>query len=425
MKKKHWTQYLAVTAFLAATGLTQAGFAQMTGSNAPLSQQLSGSNMSSDQKNSLVSSRVDQITTQNLNGTLGGKLPSYLMDSGFIFEVDYLFWRADCQGFNYANLYNRQVNAAGILDSSVKPINTNFGFDSGFRVNVGYTFDNQDRWDLNFGYAYFHNSETDTTTVAAIPTVGFAPMTSGVYLQSGFANDLFGDYIQSATARWRLNYNIGDIELGRNFFIGRQLSIRPHWGLRGAWLYQNQSTNYTGYNMVDGTIDAPVLSALVATQLKSQSDFHGVGLRSGADMRWGFTEDWALVGSMSAALFYGRFVVRQDAVGVASVDDTGTTAPVIVRGRSGFNAVRPEIDASLGFEWSTFFYHDQFRVALTALWEVQEWFEQNVLPHSYGFLDTAVAPGGTAARAVANVQGDAFNGNLGIQGFTLKLRFDF
>lgn len=364
---------------------------------------------------------VQDISTKNIHKTWGGKLPSYLYDSGPILEIDYLLWRTDCEKLNYANVINRTTDAAGITTSSTRPQKTDFGVDSGFRVALGYTFSNQDQWDLMAIYTYFHNSEEDSTDIPLISTVGIMPLVDANYIQSPYLNQFMGDFLQTASADWRLNYNVADLELGRNFFIGRQLSIRPHWGVRGAWLYQDQTIYYTGYNMLGGTQAAPTLSNLISTQLNNQNDWHGVGLRTGAEMSWGFSKHWALVGSFSAALFYGRFVVRQDAAGVVN-NSAGSTVPYLLKYREGFNAIRPQLDASLGFEVSQFFCSHRYRVAFTAVWEIQEWFEQNVLTQTYSFVDTY--PDSTA-RSVLNNQMNTLDGNLGIQGLTLKLRFDF
>lgn len=378
--------------------------------NAPVTQKIKDSMLSGDQKLHILATRLDEIGQQNVNESWGGKLPSYLHDSGFILGLDYLFLRADVEGMEYAYTQSTATTSTRNID---------FGFDSGFRVGLGYTFGNKDNWDLMLDWTYFHNSASTSTQLPFAPdgTV----LTNQTYMTSPWASDYLGDYISSASANWRLNYNVGDIELGRNFFIGRQLSVRPLLGFRAAWLYQGNKVNYTGYYGYDTT---GILATLGTSQIKNQTNWHGFGLRSGADLRWNFVKCFALTGQISASLLYGRFAVRQDISGNA-ISAAGALTSLTTGIREGFNAVRPEVEGSLGFEFSTFFCKDQCRFAIGAAWEVQEWFALNELNRLYLFDNSSTLPITTGSRVAFNRQMNRVDGNLGIQGLRVNIRFDF
>lgn len=364
-----------------------------------LTQQMNGPMMSTDQKVTVVAAQLDEITTTNVNRTMGGKLPSYLYNSGFNIDVDFLYWRTDTESVAFGTVVNNNGT------SSLHQATTGGSFDPGFRLQLGYTFDNIDMWDMEFNWTYFHN--TDHKSVAATGLTAATAATAGQSaIQPNFNTPNNPEFCSSASGHWRLNYNTLDWEIGRNFFISRQISTRMHWGLRAAWLYQKYLTNYNGFNVVGG-VGTAATGAFTA-----HNNFHSVGLRAGTSMRWGFNRYWALVGDMSVALLYGRFQISESAGPTASQ----VSAPY------NFNAVRPEIEASFGFEWCSFFYHDKYRFAITALWEIQEWFEQNMLNNitQPGLIGSGVS--GTTPWNPVNVR---LNGNMGIQGFTLKFRLDF
>ncbi len=51
--------------------------------------------------------------------------------------------------------------------------------------------------------------------------------------------DHLGSVADHALASWRLNFNTLDLSLGRNYFVGRFLSLHPYLGIRAVWIDQN------------------------------------------------------------------------------------------------------------------------------------------------------------------------------------------
>ncbi len=400
---KRTQKNVAVTAIISAIAVSSFAFADMMQNNMPVSQQVNNSNMSADQKVSVVASRIDQITTKNVNGTVGGKLPSYLYNAGFNIDIDFIYWRTDVENTAFAvKTKDQTTTTSGQTGSTTLTQETAGGaFDPGFRLQLGYTFANVDMWDMELDWTYFHNTDSNSDSVTGLTAANVG--TSGTaWIQPNWGADLTPLYNSSASGSWTLNYNTLDWDIGRNFFISKQISTRIHWGLRAAWLYQKYNYSYVGF---DKSGNAGTGSFV------ADNNFHAVGLRSGADMRWGFNQNWALIGNMSAALLYGRFQTASVVTGYFS----NTDATNVTSHNYNFNALRPEIEASFGLEWCAFFYHDKYRFAITALWELQEWFEQNML--------TDLLTGADHDEFL--LVNSRLNGNMGIQGFTLKFRLDF
>lgn len=117
-----------------------------------------------------------------------------------------------------------------ILSSTSKGriIHPDWKLESGFKVGVGMLFD-CDGWDFHFNYTWLV-TKTDKTTVAATAN---KTLTDLNWLQSPI-NPIISPISETA-AKWRHNFNVLDLELGRNFFISKCLQLRPHFGLKGTW----------------------------------------------------------------------------------------------------------------------------------------------------------------------------------------------
>jgi len=62
-----------------------------------------------------------------------------------------------------------------------------------------------------------------------------------------------------AHGRWKGYLNQLDLDLGREFFVSKYLTLRPHFGLRTTWLRQHLHTDYsngipaTGFSTMPNT----------------------------------------------------------------------------------------------------------------------------------------------------------------------------
>lgn len=425
MKKFSSQNTVGITALMTALFATTLGFADMMQNTSPVSQQVNNSNMSADQKSALIANRVDQITTKNVNGTLGGKLPDYLHNAGFDLDIDFIYWRTDEQGMTYAVLTTPNTTPAGPYQFLYSEQDVDFGFDPGFRIGLGYTFGNVDQWNLFLDWTYFHNDENTSSFVPTLnaTTVGGVTQPYLTSTQGAFQPD----QIASSESRWVFNYNRIDIELGRDFFIGRSTTFRPHWGISAAWLNQSFRVNNNGFYTSSPDVP-PLATGFTAggAYTCAENNFHGVALRTGIDMRWMFNKNFGLFGQAAAALYYGRQQNHEKILGnVPNLSSPPQLVSVSSYRSTAFNDLRPELEAAFGLEWCTYFSHDTYRLAIDAAWEIQEWFNQNQIAPTLNEVDSLSTQDYALNRAQPRWYFPSANGNLGIQGFTLKFRLDF
>ena len=109
--------------------------------------------------------------------------------------------------------------------------------------------------------------------------------------------------------------NLVDIELGRNFWTSHYLAIRPHVGIRVAYLEQDYDIEHAGGNW--GAINASSVTGYswgpqtaLNNSVHLDNDFKGVGLRSGLDSTWNLGCGWALYGDFAASIVYGTIQCR-------------------------------------------------------------------------------------------------------------------
>ena len=334
---------------------------------------------------------LEAVSEQNVHGGWQGKSAPYLNTGGFAIEADFIYWRADEDGLDYVMTTNTSSSST---DSTFhKP---EVSWDPGFKFGIGYTWEGQDFWDLFLRWTHLNTDQSGQKK---------APNTTGSHvLLPVWSPTVLDQLATSASANWKVRYNTLDLEMGRNYFISKAIALRPYVGIRGASILQHYEAKYEGE-----------ISPLVPdphTHMKAQNNFKGLGARAGAQLQWHFASDWSVIGAVSGSLLCGWYDLHQ------TLDGIQTLAPMNFGFKDNFTKVATNLEASLGFEWEYFFSDDDYRVAVSVAYEFSEWFSQNRMKQ-FNQVDNAT----NMQTAVTTVSSQ--NGDLGLQGATLQVRFDF
>ncbi len=289
-----------------------------------------------------------------------------------------LFIENKGQGFT-SNLNN--ANAEGM----------HWNYDWGFRVGVGYNAEH-DGWDLNLKwmriYGNAHEHEHVDGDNALWPTLTHpAAALGGVNLGRG-------PYTK-ARGHWKLQLNQIDLELGREFYVSKWLTLRPHVGLRSDWIHQKLKVEYNRFTGISGQ----------DYDVKLRDHFWGLGVAAGIDTQWGLGGGWSIYGDAAFAILYGFHELDRD--------DTlsNSTQFKWVDMDYSYRVSQAIGDLQLGIRWETMFDNDSYHFGIQAGWEHHIYFSQNQFPR---FVDD-VAIGDFVAN----------QGDLTFQGWTLSARFDF
>lgn len=283
-----------------------------------------------------------------------------------------------------------------------------FKWDFGFKVGLGYA-SACDGWDLGVTWTRFRGKanshieadENDNHTLLPIwsnfaPVIAFGPP---------FATDI--------EARWSVDIDLIDIELGREFWTSRKLALRPHMGIRVAYLKQDYDLEHKG-----GNYYFPDTLEPLNNQVEMSNDFHGVGVRGGLDSNWHFGCGWSVYGNLAFSLLYGRFNIDHEEHNREVQSPFGKQKALEVK--NSFRASRYAADFGLGLEWQSFFCNCDYALTVQFGWEQHIFFDQNQLWR----IDKTESLASGGPNLEENVYAPA-RGDLDTAGWTLKVAFDF
>lgn len=360
-----------------------------------------------ERKMNIIASQVDAITTKNVHGELQGRTAPHLCQTGFFLTGEYLYWKAHEDGLEYANV----LNAKNTFNIDEDPQGHHFKWDSGFRGGVGYVFEQWDQWDLFLNFTHFHGSAK-----------GSVHAHEGESIYANWYPGLFGLFSNKATSRWAVTLNTLDLELGRNYFVSKALTIRPHWDFRAAWIKQTYRAKYNAFTVFTPTSGASLLVNTPA-KFKAEQDFTGLGLRTGADMLWHVSSHFGFLGKFSASLLFSRFDIDQEGKTVVSSTPANLNlTPFKVHTDRDYHRVRANLEAFLGFQYETDVLRGRNHLSFCLGYELSEWFQQNQLVQTKTTVVTQTVAG-LPANAITS--SEPKNGNLDFQGVTFKVNYNF
>jgi len=284
----------------------------------------------------------------------------------------FTYWTAREDGLSYA-IDLRRPPAIGeelVPDWKVEP---------GFKVGIG-SFLCHDEWDVFVEYTWFRTDSSRFTGVSSDALNGeITPLWTIVNASAAG--------IIATTNSWKLDFDVIDASLRRNYFVSQFLTLCPFIGLKGTWQEQHYAVSYTH-------------STLDFDQTFQTQDVWGLGIRAGVDTAWHFWKCFSLIGDAAVTALWENFDVKRSD-GVNGVLQT-------VWERSNEFTVKAILEMMIGLRWDQWVCCDCYHFSLEAGWELQMWMEQNQFIAYFG---DQISPSNS--------------GELIFQGLTVKARFDF
>lgn len=299
--------------------------------------------------------------------------PSGLGD--FSVNVDTLIWEAVQDGLTYG----------AVTDSRETDLkNPKFKWNAGVRVGFGYKLPCQS-WDLAFTWTHF-NSNAKSNTVVNNPDEVFFPVWGGIP-----TGGLSGATVSN---HWRLHFNTLDADVGHVFCVSECLTLRPHIGLRAAWIHQKNTVSSSGF----------ISTIAMDSDVSMRSKYEGVGLRAGVDSEWCFCGNWGIYGSVDASILAGRSENH--------ITDSSTIFGDIAEFSQTFSsrACRAATDLAIGLRWQDrLFCCNSALLTLQLGWEHHMFFNQNNFRHFVSLFN----------------YGEGERGDLCLQGLVISAKIDF
>jgi hypothetical protein len=265
-----------------------------------------------------------------------------------------------------------------------------FRFEPGFKVGLGY-FSNCDGWDLYARYTWLRTRNTD----ASLTTDGDIQVEDYLWATNAYF-ELGSFMIQKESFDWEHDFNVIDLTLGRNFFVSSCLALHPKIGLKGTW--QNQRAT--------AKTDEFFVNALQFTHSegKHTNDFWGIGALIGLNTSWHLSSCFSIIGDFALSGLWGKF--NKTSKITLTYNETGNQLVPLNTGFD-FTTLKPVFEYLLGFQYDTWFCDCRYHGSISAGWEGQWWSDFNQF------------------NAISFYEQSTREGDLVMQGLTVRLRFDF
>jgi hypothetical protein len=312
-------------------------------------------------------------------------------------DADLIYWNAHENGLNYAILNESSNPTHNLADAEVKNIHGKWNW--GFRVGVGYNLPH-DGWDLRLNWLRF----TDNAHKRVHTDGDEAVFPTNTHPADPVAQNTTS---AKAHANWHLRLNQLDLDMGREFFVSKWLTLRPHFGLRSDWIRQELNSEYNNFS--GHTIPNEV-------EAEKEDRWWGIGLEGGLDTQWGLGGGWSIFGNLTAAIIYGFHHLEfedEDSAATVNQSNGASSAPngKFAEVENHYRVSHPILDLQMGLRWDNMFGDDSMHLGVQIGWEHHVYFSQNQFPT---FVDDF-----NFGTFVAN------QGDLTLQGWTFSARFDF
>ncbi len=303
--------------------------------------------------------------------------------------ASYIYWEASEKGLE---LGYTAPTAADINNNHVtgQVADMNFKYGSGFKVGLGMNFEH-DNWNIYTDYTRYH--KTFYTNIKKSQDWD----ETGSFFSSwwyGIASD--GTHSINANSSWKLKYDMIDFELGRPFYNGRMLTVKPHFGARGGWIRQGYKGDlYYVYTNPYGLIP-----------MAAHSNSWVIGPRAGFNTNWIFGSGFRFFGDFAGSILYQKFSVRYHCNNI--------TSPHLIaqNQKDQFSRISPNCNLNAGFGWGTYFAKKSWHFDLTASYEFEYYWNQNRMRT---IADSINEPGALSTSI----------GDLMLHGLTVNMKFDF
>lgn len=322
------------------------------------------------------------------------------------------YWNARQDGMEYA-IFNSVAPPTGADSTTLNNIiearylNPKSKWNFGFKFGLGYN-SNHDGWDFDVLWTRYHGRSSTRVDGDTQDNTSLIPLWSD-FASSVASPVLFATDMQT---HWRLKLDLVDIEMGREFWSSKYLTLRPFIGLRVSWIKQNYEIDQQGGSWGSG------LSAFNG-EVQMDNDFKGIGVRGGLDSNWLIGRGFSFFGNVALAIVYGRFSIDHEEFNRQASAPFAKT-PLLDSDES-FHASRGMTDLELGIEWSTMFSNCNYGFTVGLSWEHHMFFNQNQLWRVNRIFDSVQTPPNNSGENTFIQR----RGDLSTQGWTLTATFDF
>lgn len=219
-----------------------------------------------------------------------------LVCPGWQVDVDYLNWRLEQRGSDYAMSTDLAANTIGNGDVQ----HLRMPWDAGARARLAYRCESG--WQIAAGYTYFSTEGSDSVA---------APAGGNLWATLSHPND--NEEALTASAFGEFDLNMFDLEMRYPIIHNDALALELFSGLRGVDIEQNRVVDYDGNDFTNA-------------QVSNTLEMTGFGARLGGEIHWTVGDRFSLFGRAAGSVLYGRFhtqLLETDRAGIDTIVNVG------------------------------------------------------------------------------------------------------
>jgi len=277
-------------------------------------------------------------------------------DFGIFLTLDFLYWHAHEKDLVW-----------GIKEE--KSLHLHEEWSPGIRIGIGKNLA-LDGWDLWLNWLYIHNIAKASSQLKEQEAL-FNPWA----YSSWFSESLW----QSGKADWQLNFDVMDFELGRRFWLGSSLLLRPFGGFRGTWMHTRYRISTNSYFPGFAKANPQYTSFFEENINFIRNNYWGVGLHAGIQPNWAIWKTLFVFLNCSGSLVWGRFfgsnVAKASFQGALLNSDRPVPNELFLKNheKEGLHRMQAMLDLALGLHWEEYWWENRFSSSLEISWEYCYW----------------------------------------------------
>ncbi len=321
-----------------------------------------------------------------------------------------LFWQTKQGNMDFAAKNEGAKNPQPHLTAlNFEIITPDFIWKTGVKVRLGYHIpvdgiDVQSKWTYFTGG--FTRKKKNVFSTVDVAGQGIIPLWYYQFLRNVDVSPRY----EYASGNWQMSFNSIDLEFGRYSYLKPKVKIRPHAGMKIAWINQTYKVEYERGNLVTGSGGS---FQLISSNFVMKNNSAGVGPRVGVDSRWKLCWGFSLIGDGAFSLIYDYFRVSKDQIDFIFDNTQGELLSPTAFLSEKFSKFQPVLEIGLGIDWGTCFClcNRKNYIGFTLAYDTQYWWSQNQMRR----LVNTVSSGDTLVN----------NGDMQPHGLSVSARFDF
>jgi len=332
-------------------------------------------------------------------------------DNKIFFVFDALYWKSKVDGVQYTYSVKDIISPTSSIVSIKEP---KFDWTFAFKVGLGYNLPKQG-WDVKALYTYFrdeasnHSHVTSPGALVPVNPTTFNITTNDLIFPftdtALFTNDnafhyFFAKFATSSVGCAKIHLDDLIVNLRGMLFSSKNTSLQPSIGLKATWITLRTNYKWWGGDSLTweyvipggfiGGFSQLILDGLgnhLVTALQKQTLF-GLGPIASLDASWSLGHNISLYSSLSGALLYGYFNIKEKV--------TYSAYPAnLLQTSDQFHRFVPTVDFDVGFMYEKYSSSDHRLFSISLSYETQYFWQ-------ISYLGTITAtPGGLSIHGAS------------------------